>query len=82
MGNVKTKSRFQKTGPNTVSAVAAELDTPLDLARALQCTPQTVNTWHRKGIIPAKIAVGRIIRFDRSEVIAALEHASKKGAMA
>lgn len=54
------------------------LDTPRDLARVLKTTPQTVNTWHRRGIITAKICIGRVIRFDRAEALAALAAASNR----
>jgi hypothetical protein len=50
----------------------AELDTPATLAAAIRTTPQTVNTWHRNGIIPARICIGRVIRFDRREALEAL----------
>jgi hypothetical protein len=59
-----------------------QLDTPRDLARALKTTPQTVNAWHRRGIIPARINVGRVIRFDRAAVLDALAEASRKGGLA
>lgn len=54
------------------------LETPREIARALKVTPQTVNNWHRWGMIPARIAVGRVIRFDRHQVIEALEAQSRK----
>ena len=56
-----------------------ELLTPTQLAREIRTTPQTINAWHRSGLLPARIAVGRIVRFDRREAIAALEAASRKG---
>jgi hypothetical protein len=49
-----------------------ELETPREIAGALRCTPQHVNALHRKGIIPARVAIGRMIRFNRREVIDAL----------
>ena len=55
-----------------------ELETPREIARALKCTPQHVNALHRKGIIPAKVAIGRMVRFNRREVIDALTEASRK----
>jgi excisionase family DNA binding protein len=54
------------------------LETPQELARALRTTPQTVNAWHRQGVIPARFAVGRIVRFERREVIEALAARSRK----
>jgi hypothetical protein len=59
---------------------AFELLTPAQLAREINTTPQTVNTWHRDGIIPAKIAVGRIVRFDRTDALEALARHSRKTA--
>lgn len=46
-----------------------ELDTTGELAKELRVTPQTINTWRRKKIISPKICVGRIIRYDRAEVM-------------
>lgn len=57
-----------------------ELDTPTTLARVVKTTPQTINNWHRQGILPAKIAIGRVIRFDRREALAALAAHSQGGA--
>jgi hypothetical protein len=64
----------------TNEAIADKLDTPRDIARVTNSTPQTVLNWYHGNIIPAKFAVGRIIRFDRAEVLAALAAHSKKGA--
>lgn len=58
------------------------LDTPRDLARVIKATPQTVLNLFHGGIIPARIAVGRIIRFDREEALAALAAHSRKGTRA
>jgi hypothetical protein len=63
-------------------ATAEQLDTPRSFARVINSTPQTVLNWHHAGILPAKIAVGRIIRFDRAEAIAALAAHGKKGGVA
>lgn len=57
-----------------------ELETPREIARAIKCTPQHINALHRRGIIPAKVSIGRLIRFDRREVITALESYSKQEA--
>jgi excisionase family DNA binding protein len=60
---------------NNVTPAAAsrlQLLTPRDLARELATTPQTIGNWYRNGVIPAKVAVGRIIRFEREAVMAAL----------
>jgi hypothetical protein len=59
-----------------------ELDTPATLARVLRTTPQTINTWHRTGILPAKVCIGRVVRFDRREAMAALAAHSTRRATA
>ena len=51
---------------------AQTLDTPKDMARVLKCTPQSVLNLYHRGIIPAEVSVGRLIRFDREKVMAAL----------
>ena len=67
-----------QTQPQPPEMAETQLDTPRDLARVLKTTPQTVNTWHRRGIITAKICIGRVIRFDRAEALAALAAASNR----
>ena len=62
---------------NKHQAVAEQLDTPATLAEAINTTSVTVLNLFHKGIIPAKIACGRLIRFDRAEALAALESHSK-----
>lgn len=60
-------------GIDTAPAQLLEiLETPQSLAKILRTTPQTVNAWHRKGILPARISIGRVIRFDRDEALKAL----------
>lgn len=46
--------------------------TPRQVAERYAVTVPTVLGWHRTGIIPAKVAMGRIYRFDLAEVDAAL----------
>ena len=60
------------------TAATPQLLTPTQLAREINTTPQTINNWHRAGIIPARIAVGRVVRFDRSEAFEALAAQSRK----
>lgn len=48
---------------------------------------RTVREWHRAGVIPAAINIGRVIRFDPAEVEVALrtiadKSAKKKGRLA
>lgn len=56
---------------------AEKLDTPREIAALIRTTPQTVLNYHRAGIIPARINVGRVIRFNSAEVLAALATHSK-----
>lgn len=51
--------------------------TPRQVAEHLSVTVPTVFNWLKQGIIPAKIAVGRVYRFDLEEVEAALEKRTK-----
>jgi excisionase family DNA binding protein len=46
--------------------------TPRQVAERYAVTVPTVLGWHRAGIIPAKVAMGRIYRFDIAEVDKAL----------
>lgn len=57
---------------DTAPAKLEKLDTPREFAQVINTTGQTVRNWIRAGIIPAKINVGRIIRIDRHEALAAL----------
>jgi predicted site-specific integrase-resolvase len=50
--------------------------TPRQLADRYAVTVPTVFNWFRAGIIPARIAVGRIYRFDLNEVEEALRRCS------
>ena len=52
--------------------------TPRQVAERFAVTVPTVFNWLRAGLIPAKIAVGRIYRFDLAEVDAALASARSK----
>jgi len=73
-GEMELKHAPAQSLENTV-----ELKTPAEIAKVIRCTPQHINSLHRKGIIPAAINFGRIVRFDRRAVIAALAAASQKG---
>lgn len=42
--------------------------TPRELAKHLGTTPQTINSWKRRGLIPAVVDEGKLIRFDIKEV--------------
>lgn len=60
-------------------AIAEQLKTPREIAAIIKTTSQTVLNYHRAGIIPARVNVGRVIRFDASEVLAALAEKSNRG---
>lgn len=45
-----------------------------------QVSGRTVREWHRAGIIPAAVNIGRVIRFDPAEVEAALRAIADKAA--
>lgn len=62
----------QSAGARVKHLKAAELGKELNVSR------RTVLNWYELGIIPATIAVGRVLRFDIDECRAALkEHARK-----
>jgi len=56
----------------------ADLASPEQVAKQLHITPQSVNAWCRKGLIPARIDEGRIVRFSLEEVRAALSRRSRE----
>lgn len=53
--------------------------TPAELAAEWKTTKPTVLSWFHKGLIPAAVSNGRVIRFKRAEVAQALAANSKKG---
>jgi excisionase family DNA binding protein len=53
-------------------------ETPRQVAEHFSVTVPTVFNWLKQGIIPAKIAVGRVYRFDIEEVEEALVQHSKQ----
>jgi hypothetical protein len=55
------------------SALCKTLDSPSTFAEFVGVTPQSVRNWCKNGIIPLKVKVGRIIRFDRAEAMNALK---------
>lgn len=50
----------------------------IELARALRVTPETVRLWRRAKLIPAIRINPTTIRYDTSEVIAALKSRSQE----
>lgn len=62
---------------NNASNTQSGRATPRQVAEHLSVTVPTVFNWLKQGIIPAKIAVGRVYRFDLDEVEAALEARTK-----
>lgn len=62
----------------TANLIETKLNTPAEQARACEVSKPTLLAWYHEGIIPAAIAVGRTIRFNHSDVLAALaDHAAK-----
>ena len=51
---------------------ASEILTPAELAREYRTTKPTILAWYHRGLIPACTSIGRVIRFDRAAVAAAL----------
>ncbi|MCX6875396.1 MAG: hypothetical protein NTW21_16550 [Verrucomicrobia bacterium] len=50
----------------------SDIVTPAELAADYKTTKPTALSWYHKGLIPAVVADGRIIRFSRAEVSKAL----------
>ena len=46
---------------------------PQDLATILNVSSRTILNWYYDGIIPARIHVGKVIRFELDTVMVALE---------
>lgn len=64
--------------PNDAIPTSPPWVTARQVADRYSVTVPTVFNWLRAGIIPARIAVGRIYRFDPVEVDAALERRSER----
>lgn len=47
-----------------------------DLAAIINVSSRTILNWYYEGIIPARIHIGKVIRFELEPVMDALEHAS------
>ncbi len=56
-----------------VATIAPLLITKSGLAKALSVSERTVDYWRERGVIPSLQFGGRFVRFDVSEVRAALE---------
>ncbi len=52
--------------------------TPAELAREYRTTKPTALSWYHKGLIPAVVSQGRVIRFSRQDVARALAANSGK----
>lgn len=78
-GKCEHWTAFMKTDATPAAATMLQLLTPRQLAREIATTPQTIGNWHRAGLIPAKIAIGRIIRFEREAVLQALAAKTSTG---
>jgi len=55
-----------------INNTPSEILSPAELAREYRTTKPTVLAWYHKGLIPACVSIGRVIRFDRSAVADAL----------
>ncbi len=59
--------------------IETKLNTPAEEAIACRVTKPTLLSWYHAGLIPAVIAVGRVIRFDHDEVLKALANIKPEG---
>jgi excisionase family DNA binding protein len=64
--------------PNKAIPPTKDWVTARQIAARYSVTKPTVFNWLHAGVIPARVAVGRIFRFDPDEVDAALEQRSAK----
>lgn len=53
-----------------------QLMKPQELATIFNVSPPTILNWYYGGLIPARIHVGRVIRFDLMAVMAELDRAN------
>ena len=60
----------------------SDIATPAELAADYKTTKPTALAWYHKGLIPAVVANGRVIRFSRSAVAKALAANASKGGSA
>lgn len=56
----------------------SELLTPSELGEIYKVSSKTISRWYKSGAIPAEVAIGQIIRFDRDTVADALKQAADK----
>jgi predicted site-specific integrase-resolvase len=49
-----------------------------DVAEFFNVSSRTVLDWYYRGLIPARIHVGKVIRFDFDEVLEALERVTRE----
>jgi len=52
--------------------------TPAELGEIYKVSSDSILRWHKSGLIPSEVSVGRIIRFDREAVADALKQAADK----
>jgi excisionase family DNA binding protein len=50
----------------------SELLTPAELAEVLKVSRWTLSAWLREGKIPARVNIGKVVRYDLGDVQAAL----------
>jgi predicted DNA-binding transcriptional regulator AlpA len=64
--------------PSTTSAMSFNpLLKSQDVAEFFNVSSRTVLDWYYRGLIPARIHVGKVIRFDFDDVLEALERATR-----
>ena len=57
---------------NNETRLGLDIATPSELASDYKTTVPTALSWYHKGWIPAAVANGRVIRFNRADVAKAL----------
>ena len=72
MSEESTKQEAPSTKRKSAGA-APELKTAEEIAAIYQVHRNTVHLWHREGMIPAAVNVGKVIRFREKEVARALK---------
>jgi excisionase family DNA binding protein len=68
----KNTSNEKETARRTALSAAEHLKAE-EIASELNVSKRTILNWHADGILPASIAVGRVIRFNLEECRAALK---------
>lgn len=67
-----------KTERNRPEDEGERLMTAGEIAAIYQVHKNTVHQWHRDGLIPAEVAVGKIVRFKAAAVAKALQKETRR----